>query len=176
MSYLYSAERETEDPRIQIRRRLQQRRCLVCGARQLVNNATSYFCRAHIAHWRYCSTCEVLRPAAEHGKDSRCQACASRKALDYYHQYPDATIYRIRLRQMATRTATRGDQILAHMRRRIALAELVKRTPGWSWPKRAALVGGCPQQLAYQWRRQLRGDLRDVDATDRARDAYWSER
>jgi len=85
-------------------------------------------------------------------------------------------VYRIRLRQIASRKETRGDQIFAHMRRRIALAELVQRTPGWSWPRRAALVGGCPAQLAYQWRRQLSDRLRDVDEADRARDAHWSAR
>jgi hypothetical protein len=32
--YFATAERETEDSRIQVRRRLQQQRCLRCGARQ----------------------------------------------------------------------------------------------------------------------------------------------
>jgi hypothetical protein len=173
MNYFYSAEREDEDPRTQIARRLQQQRCLVCGARNLVNHQTSYFCAAHIGDYRYCSLCGILRTTADHGKDSRCQKCASHKALAYYHANSDKTIYRIRLRQIAQRQFTRGDQIFAHMRRRIALAALVSQTPGWSWPRRAAVFGGNPTQLAYQWRRQNSTDLRDVDATDHARAAYW---
>jgi len=174
MTEMHTADAQTEDSRTTWRRRLQQQRCLACGARTLINHQTSYFCAAHIDGWRYCSTCETLRTVGEHGKDSRCKGCARDKALSYYHQYPDATIYRIRLRQIANRQTTRGDQIFAHMRRRIALAELVKRTPDLSWPKRACLFGGCPQQLAYQWRQQQRATLRDVDAADRARDQYWA--
>lgn len=172
MSDLYALE-APESARATVRRRLQQQRCLVCGARDLVNHQTSYFCRTHIDGWRYCSLCETLRTKRDHGKDSRCKGCAASKALSFYHQHPDATIYRIRLRQIVTRQTTRGDQIFIHLRRRIALAELVRQTPGWSWPKRAAVFGGCPQQLANAYRQQLRADLRDVDAADRARDAYW---
>jgi hypothetical protein len=174
--YLATAERETEDPRTTWKRRLQQQRCLVCGARDLVNRQTSYFCDLHIRAYRFCSLCETLRTAADHGADARCRSCAAGRALAAYHADPDRTIYRIRLRQIAQRRHTRGDQIFIHLRRRIALAELVKATPNWSWPRRAAVFGGYPQQLAYAWRQQNGADLRDVDATDQARQAYWSER
>jgi len=174
--YLASADVQSEDERTTWRRRLQQQRCLVCGARDLVNHQTSYFCAAHIADWRYCGLCETLRPAAEHGADARCRSCANDRALAAYHANPDATIYRIRLRQIARRQHTRGEQIFIHLRRRIALAELVRQTPGWSWPRRAAVFGGYPQQLAYAWRQQQSAQLRDVDAADKARDAHWSER
>jgi len=174
MSDLYTIE-APESARTQIRRRLQQRRCLVCGARDLVNHATSYFCRLHIGTHRYCSTCETLRPAADHGKDSRCKGCANDKALAYYRENSDKNIYRIRLQQIARRTTTRGDQILAGVRRRIALADLVRATPGMSWPKRAAIVNMNATQLAHAYRTQLRGLVCDVDATDRARDAHWSK-
>jgi len=176
VTYLYSADIQTEDSRTQIRRRLQQQRCLVCGARGLVNHQTSYFCALHIAAYRYCSLCGILRPTEAHGKDSRCKGCAAAKALLYYREHSEKNIYRIRLRQIGRRTSTRGDQILESVRRRIALAELVRQTPGWSWPRRAALVGGCPQQLAHRWRWQQSEQLRDVDAADRARDAHWSKR
>jgi len=175
MTYLASADTQTEDPRTTWRRRLQQQRCLVCGARQLAIGH-GYFCAAHIRSHRFCSLCETLRTVEEHGQDARCRSCANDRALRAYHADPDRTIYRIRLRQLAERRHTRGDQIFIHMRRRIALAELVKRTKGWSWPKRAAVFGGYPQQLAYAWRQQNGAGLRDVDATDRAREAYWSER
>jgi len=174
--YLASADIQIEDTRSQLRRRLQQGRCLVCGARALVNHQTSYFCRLHIAAYRFCSLCETLRLAAEHSKDSHCKPCASRKALKGYHADPDRTIYRIRLRQIATRTATRGDQIFAGVRRRIWLAELVRRTPGLSWPKRAALCGMDATYLAYAYRQQTSDHLRDVDYCDRARDAHWKGR
>lgn len=165
-----------EHPRATWRRRLQQKKCLHCGARKLPNPG-SYFCVRCFPDWRYCSLCETLRPSLEHGKDSRCRGCANARATAAYHtHYHDANVYRIRLKQIATRTATRGDQIFAHMRRRIALAELVKRTPGMAWPRRAALFGGCPTQLAYQWRQQRSDRLRDVDAADRARDAHWRSR
>lgn len=103
MSDLYAID-APEDARTQARRRLQQQRCLVCGARQL--SGSSYFCTLHIRAYRFCSICETLRATADHGKDSRCKACAAGKALAYYHANADATIYRIRLRQIATRTAT----------------------------------------------------------------------
>lgn len=175
MTYLYSAERETEDSRTQIRRRLQQRRCLQCGARSL-SPYGSYFCRAHIRTHRFCSLCETLRPTEEHGKDSRCKACAAARALECYYANTDRNVYRIRLKQIANRTTTRGDQILEAVRRRIWLAELVRQTPGMSWPKRAAMVGMNATQLAQSYRWQCSGQLRDVDASDRARDAHWRER
>jgi len=165
-----------ESARERTRRRLQQRRCLVCGARGLANRDTSYFCRLHISAYRYCSTCETLRTTAEHGKDSRCKGCASEKALAYYRANSDANIYRIRLKELATRQSTRGDQILAGVRRRIALAALVRATPGWSWPKRAALVGMNRCQLARNYRQQCAGRVLDADQSDRARDAHWSAR
>lgn len=176
MTYLYSADVQTEDPRTQIRRRIQQRRCLVCGARKLPNPG-SYFCAHCFPDWRYCGLCERLRTAEAHGKDSRCKGCANDRATAaYYAHYRDANVYRIRLRQIASRTATRGDQIFEQMRRRIALAELVRQTPGWSWPKRAAVFGGNPTQLAYRYRWQQSDQLCDVDAADRARDAHWRTR
>lgn len=157
-----------EDDRTRWRRRLQQRRCLACGARQIVRGG-GYFCIRCRQHWRYCSTCETLRVASEHGKDSRCKGCASAKALSYYHARPDANLYRLRLKELARRKKTRADQIFDGIRRRIALADFVKRTPGMSWRKRAALVGVNPTQLESSYWRQCRDDLRDVDASDHAR-------
>lgn len=165
----------TEDPRTQVRRRLQQKRCLACGAAQLVNHATSYFCAAHIDTHRYCSTCEVLRTTEAHGKDSRCKTCARSRALACYYEDPDRNIYRIRLKQIASRSCTRADQIFSGMRRRILLAACVRATPGLSWNKRAAIIGGHGSNLAAIYRAQCAGLVRDVDSTDRARDAHWSE-
>ena len=116
-----------------------------------------------------------MQPTADHGTSSTCRSCHSSRALARYYADPDRTIYRIRLKQIATRERTRGEQIFEGVRRRIALAELVRQTPGWSWPKRATIFGGYPQQLAYAYRQQISGDVRDVDATDRARDAHWSK-
>lgn len=166
MSYLYSANVETEDPRTQTRRRLQQRRCLVCGARQLVNQSTSYFCALHIGTHRFCPLCETVRTTEEHGNDSRCRPCAASRALAAYYAEPDRTLYRMRLKQMARRTCTRGDQIFASVRRRIWLADLVAATPGLSWPKRAALVGSDPTWLADAYRKQVGGAVRDPDQVD----------
>lgn len=162
MSY---AAVETEDIRTQTRRRLQQRRCLLCGARQLVTS-TSYFCALHISTYRFCSLCETLRTTAEHGSDSRCKGCVSYRALAAYYADPDRTLYRMRLKQMARRANTRGDQIFASVRRRIWLADLVAATPGMSWPKRAALVGSDPTWLADAYRKQISGDVRDPDQVD----------
>lgn len=158
-----------ETPRQQWRRRLQQRRCLVCGTRDLANRATSYFCATHIGTHRYCSRCETLRSTAEHGRDARCRSCASAYALARYHAQPDSTLYRICLRQIAARRQSRADQLMAALRRRIALADLVRATPGWTWRRRAGLVGGNATQLAASYRRQCAGALFDVDAADRAR-------
>jgi hypothetical protein len=93
----------------------------------------------------------------------------------YYEQHRDTYVYAIRLRQLAERRQTRGDLLFLSLRRRIALAELVRQTPGWTWPRRARAFGGNATYLAEQWRQQQRDDRRDVDAVDRARDAYWSD-
>lgn len=158
-----------EDDRTKWRRRLQQKRCIACGAADLHNHKSSYFCTRHVRTHRYCSTCETLRPIAQHGKDSRCKGCASRKALDYYHARPDANLYRLRLKELSRRKKTRADQIFDGIRRRIALADFVKRTPGMSWRKRAALIGVHHGQLEASYWRQIRNDLQDVDAADTAR-------
>jgi len=169
MSYLYTAEYLTEDPRVAVRRRLQQRRCLVCGARNLVNHQTSYFCATHKPDWRFCSACETLRPKVAHGKSWLCNGCASTKATAQYHANPDRCLYRLRLKQLARRTQTRGDQIFEHMRRRIALADLVRATPQLSWPKRAALLGRNANQLACDYRMQCAGRILDMDRPDAGR-------
>lgn len=158
-----------EDPRTRVRRRFQQRRCLVCGSRQLANRNQSYFCAIHLTTHRYCSACETLRTAAEHGKDSRCRACAAARALAGYHADPDRCLCRLALKRIAQRQRSRGDQIFESVRRRIALAELVAATPGMSWERRGRLVGADPTYLAETYRKQIRGDVRDPDAIDRAR-------
>ena len=163
-----SATLLVEDDRTRLRRRLQQKRCLTCGARQLAPGG-SYFCIHCKPSWRFCSTCETLRPIDLHGKDSRCRGCASAKALAYYHAQPDANLYRLRLKELSRRKKTRADQIFDGVRRRIALADFVRNTPGMSWRKRAALVGVNPTQLENSYWRQTHEDLRDVDASDTAR-------
>lgn len=159
----------TEDPRAQWRRRLQQKRCLVCGARGLVNNNQSYFCAAHIATHRYCSTCETLRTIEAHGKDSRCKACANERAIAAYYADPDRALYRIRLKQLAMRERNRCDEIFERMRWRIALAAFVRATPGWTWQQRADVLGIQRNHLADTYRRQCRGLCRDADAAERER-------
>ena len=163
-----------EAPRQQWMRRIQQRRCLVCGSRQIVNQQTSYFCRSHHPTHRWCPTCATLRPVAAHGKDSRCRGCAAARALAAYYADPDRTIYRLRLRALARRQLTRGDQIFADLRKRIALADLVARTPGWTWRARAQLAGvRDAEHLAHVYRRQCAGLLQDGDACDRRRRAGY---
>jgi hypothetical protein len=166
-AYTYSAESDTEDLRTTWRRRLQQRRCLVCGARNLVNQATSYFCPRHIRTHRYCSTCETLRTAEAHGRDSRCRECANSRATAAYHADPDRTQYRLKLAQMARRSRNRADEIFDGMRRRIALAALVASTPGMSWEARGRLLGCDATNLAERYRLQCRGAFRGPDAGDR---------
>jgi hypothetical protein len=161
-------EATDEDARTQVRRRLQQRRCLVCGSRGLVNRQTSYFCAAHVATHRFCSTCETLCPTHAHGADSRCRACSTARSLSYYHANAERNIYRIRLRAIAQRRESRGEQILRRMRDRIALASLVAATPGWSWRQRGQLLGRNAAQLATAYRRQCAGDVSDADGPDRA--------
>ena len=158
-----------EDERTTWRRRLQQRKCLVCGARNLVNRTTSYFCTHCKPDWRYCSTCETLRTLEAHGKDSRCKGCASTKALADYYRDPDRCLYRQRLQALSRRDKTRAEQIFDGIRRRIALFELVKSTPGVSWVARGVLVGSDATYLAEAYRKQCRGNVRDADATDAAR-------
>lgn len=159
----------TEDPRTQLRRRLQQRRCLVCGVRQLAGNAHSYFCAAHLITHRFCPMCEGLRTAAEHGKDTRCLECNRRRGLAGYYADRDRTLYRLRLKQIARRQTTRVDQIFVQMRKRIALAEFVRATPGWSWPMRARHYGVWSSTLATAYREQCAGRVLDVDASERSR-------
>lgn len=149
-------EPTTEDPRAQIQRRYQQRRCLVCGARRTRNQQTSYFCVRHYDDWRYCSTCATLRPAAAHGKDSRCKGCANIRATAAYHANPDRTLYRLRLKALAVRRHTAGDLMLAAVRRQIALAALVRATPGWSWQRRGQATGRDAAHLAESYRKQRR--------------------
>lgn len=158
-----------EDARTQARRRFQQKRCLVCGARQLHNQATSFFCSLHITTHRYCSTCETLRTTEEHGKDSRCKACARVRGLAAYHADPERHLYRLKLAQLAKRSETRGDQIFAGIRRRIALATFVANTPHWSWMRRGRFLGVDETNLAERYRQQTRGNVRDADAAERER-------
>lgn len=158
-----------EDATAQIRRRYQQKRCLVCGAR---NRASTWalFCTAHIATHRYCPVCIRVGMADEMGNDrSRCRTCSRKRALEHYYRNPDRTCYAIRLRQMHVRSGTRGDQIMDSMRRRIALAELVRRTPGMSWRERGLLVGRNPTQMAYNYRNQCQGPQPDADEADRGK-------
>jgi hypothetical protein len=161
-----------EDPRTQWRRRLQQRRCLVCGARKLANHNQSYFCLVHIATHRYCSTCETLRTIQEHGKDSRCKACSTARALATNRADPDRNLYRLALKRLAVRRETRGDAIFSNLRRRIALAELVARTPGWTWARRARAVVMDAQHLSTMYRRQCTGQCLDPSTEWRSARAY----
>lgn len=156
-----------EDPRAQGRRRIQHKRCLVCGARELAGQKTSYFCRRHIATHRWCPQCETLRTAEEHGRDGRCRGCSAERALAQYHADPDRTLYRLRLRQLAQRRQNRADEIFAVMRKRIALAAFVAATPGWTWAQRAAALQMDANHLADSYRKQCAGRVRDADAADR---------
>lgn len=149
-----TADPIVEAPRAMWRRRLQQKKCLVCGSRDLHNRATSYFCTRHLASHRYCSTCETLRSAEEHGRDSRCKACAGARALATYYADPDRTRYRIRLRQIARRRHSRHDMVFIALRKQIALAAFVAATPGWSWVRRAAYLGVNKTELSADYRRQ----------------------
>lgn len=164
-----STEPLTEAARTCWRRRLQQRKCLMCGARDLVNHGTSYFCATHRADWRYCSTCETLRPLAAHGKSWTCNSCANIKATARYHADPEPTLYRLRLQQLAKRTQTREDQIFMQVRKRIVIADLVKRTPGLSWTARGALIGRNAKNLSREYRDQCAGRVFDMDRPDSAR-------
>lgn len=155
-----------EDPRTQARRRIQHKRCPVCGARKLVNRQTSYFCPLHIATHRWCCVCETLRTAQDHGKDSRCRACSARKALAQYHVDKDRTLYRLRLKQLARRQHSRSDEIFIALRKRIALAALVAATPGATWVARARLIGMNATHLAEAYRKQCAGRVRDADASE----------
>jgi hypothetical protein len=158
---------EIEPPTIQLRRRYQQRKCLACGAKQRAT-PWSLFCAVHIETHRYCPQCEtVMTPEAFGAYRRRCATCSRARALAHYHADPDRSKYRIRLRQMAVRSCTRSDQVLDCMRRRIALAALVKRTPGWTWEQRGQLVGRYGPQLATDYRNQCAGRVRDVDAAGR---------
>lgn len=170
MTYLATADPAAESPAAQLRRRYQQRKCLVCGARSTAHGQRSLFCAAHLTGWRYCAVCSALQPVEDHGRDkSRCKACSARRALAAYYADPDRCLYRIRLAQMSRRSGTRGDQLFASMRRRIALAAFVKATPGMPWRQRAALIGVHPAQLAYNYRLQCSGPQPDVDAPERAK-------
>lgn len=160
----------TEDPRAQARRRIQAKRCLVCGARQLAGgHNTSYFCARHIITHRWCPLCEVLRTAEEHGRDSRCRGCSNTRATAAYHADPDRALYRLRLKQLAQRQCNRADEIFACMRKRIFLAAFVRATPGWTWPRRAAWLGMNATHIAQAYRNQCAGRVRDPDAAERER-------
>jgi hypothetical protein len=110
-----------------------------------------------------CRTCTA-------GYDARRAAAPHRsRQLASYYANPDRTLYRIKLKQMAQRQSSRADQIFVSLRKRIALAEMVARTPGWSWTMRARRFGSSAQQLAADYRRQCAGDVRDADMADVAR-------
>lgn len=156
-----------EDARTQARRRIQQKRCLVCGARRLANQNVSYFCPTHLATHRWCPVCEVLRPTEEHGKDDRCRGCSNTRATQAYYADPDRTLYRLRLKQIARRRQNRADEIFDAARKRIALAAFVAATPGWTWAQRAAALGMNVTYIADMYRKQCRGLVRDADAADR---------
>lgn len=157
-----------EDNRTRWRRRLQQRRCIACGARDILPYG-AYFCAIHQQSHRYCSTCETLREVAAHGKDSRCKSCAAQRALARYHAYPDANLYRLRLKELSKRSKTRADQIFDGIRRRIALATFVRQTPGLTWKQRGEIAGVNPKQLEASYYKQIRDDLKDADYCDQAR-------
>lgn len=142
----------TEDPRTQLRRRLQQKRCLVCGAR--ITSRANYFCPTHHAAYRFCSACESARPTSEHGRNWRCRPCNQAKALTEYYRNPDRLNYRRTLCDMAGRRETEADQLFRRMRAQIALAAFVAQTPGWTWERRAVVMGGGAANLATRWRRQ----------------------
>lgn len=152
-----------EDARTQVRRRMQQRRCLVCGARQL--HPHTYFCGAHFGHYGYCRVCEVVRPRAEHGKHLECRGCRSAERMRRHRDDPDAARYRLRLRQIAQRHYSIGEAVLATAARRIALADLVRRTPGMPWAERAALINWpyTWNALRVAYLRQCGGDVKDPD-------------
>jgi hypothetical protein len=168
--HTHDAPAIAEDPRAQARRRIQHKRCLVCGARQLAGgHNTSYFCARHITTHRWCPLCEWLRTAEEHGKDSRCRGCSARKALAQYHADPGRTLYRLKLRQLARRQSNRCDEIFSAIRRRIALAAFVAATPGWTWAQRAQTLGMNVTHIAQTYRNQCAGRVRDPDAAERER-------
>lgn len=144
-----------EQPRAQARRRIQQRRCLVCGSRQLANHDTSYFCVRHLTTHRWCFLCETLRTAEDHGNDKgRCRSCSTARATAHYHADPDRTHYRMRLYQLSQRTTNEEDRLFAAIQRQIALAAFVRATPGWTWTRRAQALGVQAKHLALRWRRQ----------------------
>lgn len=168
MSTAFWIEAEVEGERARWRRRIQQRRCLVCGSRDLVNQGSSYFCAEHLRTHRWCGLCETLRPLEAHGLDCRCRTCSTARSLAYHRANTERTAYRQRLRDIARRRHTRGEQILVNMRRRIALAAFVAATPGMSWAARGRLLGAAGRTLAEAYRAQCRGRA-DVDAADTAR-------
>lgn len=67
---------------------------------------------------------------------------------------------------------TISDAVLATAARRVALAEVVRRTPGATWPARARLCGytGDWRALRAAYVRQCRGDLHDPDWRGRVPD------
>lgn len=153
-----------EDPRAQWRRRLRQHRCLVCGSPDL--HYHSVFCAPHRISHRWCAPCETLRAAEEHGPDRyTCRTCSSRQWSQWRKNNPEADRYARVLRQMAERRSTLGDAVLGTAARRVALAELVRRTRGATWAERARLCGytGDWRALRAAYVRQCRGDLHDPD-------------
>lgn len=135
------------------------------------------------ARKRWCAHCRQGQPLAlwASPRSKRCRPCTSAydrrrvgathraQKLAEYHADPDRTIYRIRLQQLATRSCTRGDQIFAAVRQRIALAAFVARTPGWSWTMRARRAGMSAGRLALAYRQQCAGRVADPDRPDAAR-------
>jgi hypothetical protein len=170
-------------------------RCAVCGCTAHTIPHTKS--RSSLCDWcadelvkagkRWCGHCHLGVPLAQwaspHAK--RCQACTREydaqrdrtaqrsRAIAAYHADPDRFIYRMRLKQIASRRCSRADQVFRSMRKRIALARIVSATKGWSWTQRARRFGGYPNQLATDYRRQCAGLVGDVDNADRAREAHW---
>lgn len=165
-----------EDDATRWRRRIQQRRCLACGSPDVANRKTSYFCAACRPHYRWCYDCQTLRPAEAGRREPRCRACTAARSLANYYANVDRNIYRIRLQEIGRRRATRADQIFAAVRARIALADLVARTPGLSWEARGRLAGRDASTLARTYRAQCAGEARDIDVADAARRRVTGDR
>lgn len=143
------------------------------------------WCAEDLAHAgkRWCAHCRKGQPRTlwASPRSKRCRACTSAydaarvkapvrsRQLANYYADPDRTIYRIRLKHMAQRSSTRADQIFDGMRKRIALATFVARTPGWSWTMRARRYGMCAVGMAATYRKQCAGAVRDADMADVAR-------
>ncbi|MBK8211821.1 MAG: hypothetical protein IPK78_19640 [Rhodospirillales bacterium] len=159
-----------EDARQRTRRRLQQRRCLVCSSRALANRATSYFCVSHIATHRYCGVCETLRTATEHGNDL---------ALPYVRRHGrwrtttptlSGTCIASDPAVQYTPAQSGGSNLRRHPPAHRA-GRSVASTPGASWQQRAAHTTYSYQQLAAAYREQCAGLVHDADYPERLRGA-----